>query len=508
MAQSIKKITSYLFILRFLRMLISVVSVTYTAKFFGVSVEKDMWVLASTFISTLISMFWGPLDEIFRTKFIYIKEQDGEKVALDKTSSLIGFVFTVTLFMGLCIGIFHNQIANLITSNMSNGSTAILAKLLICLIPSLLITELTNISISVLNAYEVYYLPEIVAFFSGILNIVAIIIFAPSLGIYALLIAQYFGIVFLMVLIVHFLYKKHIPLWGRLFNYNIRDAWTFIVFSLPLFFPYFVGQLNTFVQKYIAGILGSGMISSVDYANQFMGILQSVLTSVLTTVMLPMLSKAYITNKKSDFVDTLKENFKIGMLLYGMAAIFMVGATTPLCTFFFYRGKVSYESLQLIINLTKYFGVAFIGIFMYLMGGTALVADNQRKFYATVGVVNQIVVLFLNVTLVRVLGVYIFPISVGIVHFISGLIMFLKLDINGKKDILSFFLRGIIVILIVTFIYNLANPTGVAKHPFEVLVINFGTLAVSMPLMALMMGMNVKNLIIRIYNKYIIRRLS
>jgi peptidoglycan biosynthesis protein MviN/MurJ (putative lipid II flippase) len=202
----------------------------------------------------------------------------------------------------------------------------------------------------------------------------------------------------------------------------------------------------------------------------------------------------------------LKENFKIGMMLYGIAAIFMVGATTPLCTFFFHRGKVSYESLQLIINLTKCFGFAFIGIFIYLMGGTALMADNQRKFYATVGVTNQILVLFLNVTLVRVLGVYIFPISLGIVHFVSGLIMFLKLDINGKKDILLFFLRGIIVILIVTFIYNLANPTGVAKHPFEVLVIDFGTLAVSMPLMALMMGINVRNLAIKTYNKYIRRQ--
>mgnify|MGYP005883427123 CR=1 FL=1 len=490
-----------LFVLRFMRMLISVVSVTYTAKFFGVSVEKDMWVLASTFISTLISMFWGPLDEIFRTKFIYVKEEKGESTAIDMTSSLVGFIFSVTLVMGFIIGCFHEQIASLITSNMTNGSASILGKLLVCLIPSLLITELTNISISVLNAYEVYYLPEIVAFFSGILNIIAIILFAPSIGIYALLIAQYFGIVFLLALIIHFLHSKNIPLWSRLIRYNIRDAWSFVVFSLPLFFPYFVGQLNTFVQKYIAGILGSGMISSVDYANQFMAILQSVLTSVLTTVMLPMLSKDNITHDMNDFTKTLKENFKVCMIIYAIASIFMIGATTPLCTFFFHRGKVSYEALQLIINLTRCFGIAFIGIFMYLMAGTSLMADNQRKFYASVGVANQLAVLALNIAFVRVLGVYIFPLSLGLVHLISGLVMFYKLDINSKKGIMLFYFRGLAVVLGTSAIYAIVNPRGVAEHPFIVLAVNLSTLIVSVPVMAYLMGFNVKNMALKMYQK-------
>lgn len=503
MAKNIKKITFQLFVLRFLRMLISVVSITYTAKFFGVSVEKDMWVLASTFISTLISMFWGPLDEIFRTKFIYIKEEEGETIAIDKAASLVGFIFSVTLVMGVIIGFLHEPIANLITSNMTSGSASILGKLLICLIPSLLITELTNISISVLNAYEVYYLPEIVAFLSGILNIIAVIFFAPLIGIYALLIAQYFGIVFLLVLIIHFLHLKNIPLWDRIFQYNIHDAWSFVVFSLPLFFPYFVGQLNTFVQKYLAGVLGSGIISSVDYASQFMTILQSVLTSVLTTVMLPILSKDYITHDMNDFGHTLKENFKMCMIIYAMAAIFMIGATTPLCTFFFHRGKVSYEALQLIINLTRCFGFAFIGVFMYLMAGTSLMANNKRKIYASIGVANQLVVLAFNIVFVRILGVYIFPLSLGLVHLVSGLIMFYKLDIENKKGIFVFYLKGIVVVIGISSIYAIANSASVVEHSFIALTINLGTLAISVPLMAWLIGFNVRNMILKVYQNTI-----
>ena len=74
---SIKKLTSYLFILRIIRMLFSVITVTFTAKYFGVSIEKDNWVLVLTFTTTIVSALWGPINEIFRTKFIYIKETEG-----------------------------------------------------------------------------------------------------------------------------------------------------------------------------------------------------------------------------------------------------------------------------------------------------------------------------------------------------------------------------------------------------------------------------------------------
>ena len=77
MAKSLKKTTLYLFILRLVRMVITVVTVTFSAKYFGVSMEKDMWVLTLTLITTITSAVWGPLNEVFRTKFVFIREQEG-----------------------------------------------------------------------------------------------------------------------------------------------------------------------------------------------------------------------------------------------------------------------------------------------------------------------------------------------------------------------------------------------------------------------------------------------
>ena len=76
--QNIKKIASGLFVLRLFRMSLSMVSLILSAKFFGVSMERDMWVLVTAFIMTLGSALWGPVNETFRAKFIFISESDGK----------------------------------------------------------------------------------------------------------------------------------------------------------------------------------------------------------------------------------------------------------------------------------------------------------------------------------------------------------------------------------------------------------------------------------------------
>ena len=80
------------------------------------SLEKDNWVLVLTFTTTIVSALWGPINEIFRTKFIYIKETEGEKRALNKSAALMGFIFFVTTFIGIILFIFSGNIASILTN--------------------------------------------------------------------------------------------------------------------------------------------------------------------------------------------------------------------------------------------------------------------------------------------------------------------------------------------------------------------------------------------------------
>lgn len=502
MAKSLKKTTLNLFILRLLRMVITVVTVTFSAKYFGVSMEKDIWVLTLTIITTVTSAVWGPINEVFRTKFVFIKEQEGAEAAVGKTASLVGFIFWATILMAVGMFVTAPYMAQSMTHNMQMGAAALFVSLLLLQLPSLMLNELTNIGISILNAYNVYYLPEMVGFASGLVNLAAIILFADCIGIYSLLVGTYFGIIVLFAIVLYFLHKKRIAIWGRLFSFKWGDIKVFLLFALPFFFPYFVGQINTLFEKYLAGMLGSGNISSLEYARQFINVLQSVLSSVLTTIMVPVLAKQFITRCKAEFNRTILDNLMICMLIYLAACVFLIGSSTPLCDFFFNRGKVSSEALQVIMTLTVLYGIAFFGVLMYLVMGMSLLASNKGKTYATVGVVTQIVVLTVNFLFCPYYGVYVFPVSLGTVHLVAGVIMFSQVSYIENKKVLRYLFRALLTVSGITALFYTLNGIIDYKVSFIRLVAIGIIFAALLPASAWMLGFNVKAYFIKVKTKF------
>lgn len=476
MPKSIKKITFFLFALRVLRMLFSVVTLSLSATYFGVSVERDVWVLVSTFLAVICSAIWGPLNEVFRTKFVFIKEMEGEVYAISKTASLIGFMVWIILIVSLFLFLFSEEIAIGMTESLSSFATTLFSTMLVVLIPTFLINQLTSFGISILNAYDTYYLPEFIGVLSGIINLGAIVLLAPIIGIYSLVVSMYLSILILLLVVVVALRKKHIHFGRNVIFFKMKDVKIFLLFALPFFFPYFVGQCNMLAEKWLAAFLGSGNVSSLDYARQFTAILQSVLSSVLTTVMVPMLAKAFAKKNGSEFARILNENLIVCLGIMCLAIPILVGAAHPLCNFFFSRKSISLESLELIVCLTRLYGVAFIGVLIYLISGMSLLASGKNKQYALWGIIAQLFVLALNILLYRYVNVYVFPISWGISHLISAIFMFSILDVAGKGRILLCFAKYLLFILFATLVLYLFNRYFIFQASSITLLLNISLL--------------------------------
>jgi peptidoglycan biosynthesis protein MviN/MurJ (putative lipid II flippase) len=478
------------------------ISVMFTAKYFGVSVEKDAWVLAYALITNIVLGVWGPINEIFRAKFVHLRELNGEDKALSMTRSLISFIVLVTFILTLLLALFSHPIGGMMASKFTEEGNRLFVSLFLSLLPLMLINELSNIGTSILNAYEIYYIPEIVSLITGLFGLAVIILFADSIGIFAYVISAYFGAILLLLMIVFYLRKVNVRLWKISLPFNWKEVKVFLLFALPFFFPYFVGQLNSLNEKYLSGLIGEGNISSLDYSRQFMTIIQSVLSSVLTTVMVPMLAKYSINKDGANFLQTLRDNIKISFLLGGMAVVMLVGATQPLCEFFFLHGKVTVDALALIVSLTKCFGLSLLGIIVYLLFGMSLLSSNQSVFYAKVGVINQIVVLVLNLSLINRLGLFVFPLSIGVVHAISGFTMLYKLNVEQKSRLFFQIIKSVFCILILSVAFYLMNHVMQLNSSFYWIVINAALLLLVTPLLAEGLGIRVLPYIKQIYYKY------
>ncbi len=450
---NITKTTILLFLLRVASMLVSVISVTVTAKFFGVSVEKDCWILALTLVTTIVMGMWGPLNEIFRAKFVFLREQEGLDKVLSMTSSLIIFIVVVTLGASLLVAFFYKEISSVIIGNISSNASEVFATLLLALIPTILLTELTKITTSILNAFDVFYIPDIVGLFCGIINVILIISLTSLIGIYSLLCGTYVSTVLLLVVNSCYLNKKEIRVWTGSLKFDFNYVKPFLIYALPFFLPYFVGQLNGIAEKYIAALLGQGAVSSLDYASQFTKILQSVISGILTTVMVPILAKAFANNRMDEFSIVVKDNIRVCMLILIAFCGLLIGAAEPICHFFFDRGRVDTNQLLVIIDLTRAYGLTFMGIFLYLIFGFVLLSYGKGKIYALAGVVTQLFVTLLFVVGFKMIGnLYVFPISVFIAHFLAAIWMMYIARAVFSFDLLCLLLYSNVILVLVSVV--------------------------------------------------------
>jgi peptidoglycan biosynthesis protein MviN/MurJ (putative lipid II flippase) len=427
-------------------MSLSIVTLPLTAKYFGVSIERDAWILTITLLSTVGLAIFGPIDETFRAKFVFLKEKEGEEAAISKAMSLVGFTALLTIAISLVLLLLTHPIANALDSTGSPQKLSLIVSLLLIMLPTLLINQLTSIGISVLNAYDVYYLPEFAGTVASVFNIIFILFLAPVIGIYSLAISQYVAILLLFIAVIFYLRKQSFKLRPFWIIYW-RDVKVFIFFALPFFLPYFAGQINQLAEKWIANSLGDGSVSALDYARQFSMTLQGVISSVLTTVMVPMLAKSFAQKDADRFARIVKENFTTIFVIICLTVPVLIGSATPLSKFFFAHGKVSSDALLLITNLMRIYGLAFVGIILYLTFGLILLASDKGKIYAFWGILAQVVVLCFNIALVRKWGIYVFPISVGIGHLLIACIFSYFVKMDNKWSMYLRILKYVVIML-------------------------------------------------------------
>lgn len=451
-----KKKTTVLFLLRIFKSIFTIVILSLSARYFGVSVERDTWLLAMNCILVLDLAIWGPINETFRAKFIFLREEIGESEALKMARSLFLFTNLVTVILGLIFFLFPRLLTSFIAPSFSGEKLELLILLIKILIPSFLINQCIQLCASLLNSYSSFYVPEISGIISSVANIVLLILTAKTLGIYALAAAYYIGIFIYATLLIIEIQRKGIKIFQYSPVFLFRDVKPFVIYSLPFFIPYFSGQISLVVEKSIASTLDSGIVSSIDYSRKFMDMPLSVLSSVLTTILVPTLSVSFAAGKIKDFIEYAKSTLHICLLI--LAALVSV---LYCCSFelaqILYGASLGSSTIRLIASLTSAYSLSALAIFIYLLFGVVLLSMNKGKIYATYGVVAQIIMIFFNISMYKLIGIYVFPLSLFLAHLIAAIFMSFKVPYGRKQLLGSIVTRVVIVAIVISILSALTS---------------------------------------------------
>lgn len=496
-----RKKAGTLIILKGCRLAISVLSLYISAKYFGITIERDVWLLSLNVFLIFDMAIWGPINETFRAKFIFIKEEFSEDEALQKASSLLLFTNVITLVLVGIVLWKPRFISSIIAPSYKGEQLMLLHFMIRIMAPSFLFNQINQLLISVLNSYRSIYIPEIAGFISGIINLIVISILAPKIGILSLVYGYYFGLILLLILLIIQVRSSKINLFSKSKKISLSDTKPFILFSLPFFIPYFIGQIALVVEKTISTLLGSGIVSILDYSRKFADILISVLLSILVTMFVPVLSSHFIKKNIKSFVFELRQIYQFGFLLITFVVTILTVCPYAFVSIIYKSGSISNSSLYQISNLTMCYAWATIAIFLYYIFGIGLLSSKKEKYYALYGSVAQIIMILLNLLLYKKLNAYIFPLSLFLSHFIAAGLMLLKLP-YGKKELIKITLKyASILIGVVLLMYGFNTYLILASSVLMILAINIVVLLAVLIAMLFLFKLDERLIIAHLYQK-------
>ena len=497
-----RKTAGILFFLKLLKIPINIYILSLTAKYFGVTFNRDLWLLSFTAMMALDLAIWGPINETFRVKFIIIKENQGEQRAIYLTQSLLFYIFAISVIIVGFIILFSDSIANLLAPEYSVIQHIKLIEMLMYVAPVLLVNQIMQIGISILNAYEIFYVPEISGFVTSILNVFLLIFLAPIIGIYALLVSYFITTVVLIFFILIYIKKKNIPIFKINWNIKFDGFKTFFLFAIPFFLPYFFGQINSVVEKSLSSTLGQGMVSILDYANKIPSMMSSLLVSIITTLLIPVLSKNFIQGNNFEYNEEFRKMFQLGFLIIGLIISTMMGAGEAIVKILYDNGNISQYDLNQVVIFSILYSWSLLGVFSYIIFGMSLLSSQNSKLYAILGMITQIIVVVLNFIFIKIVGAYIFPLSLFIAHGLTALLMARKYPFkNNSLNIVV--LKYLSLVLVMSFLLFLLKDYILIDNYYIKIVIVVIIEFLLLLALVFIFKMDEKNLILQKIKKYL-----
>jgi len=448
----------------------SVVGLSLAAKYFGVSLERDMWLIALNCIVVVNLAIWGPINETFRAKFVILREEQGEVQVLARARSLLTVTMIISLFLVGCIVAFPYPIARLLAPAYDTEQISALVLMLAIVAPSLLFDQFSQLGISILNAYDSFFVPEISNCIAALVNIASMVLLAPYIGIYALAVSYYIGLILMLSLIVSQIRLRKIPVFFKFHRVNLADFKPFFLYALPFFIPYFFIQVNFLVEKSLGNILGEGVVSILDYSRKFVDIPINVLTSVLLTMLVPVLSGHFAKRDTVGFLRDFRQVYQFGLLIVtALIAFFCSSAVELIGLILYHKGQISHSAITQIGTLSTYYAWSALVSFFYIIFGLALLATNKGKIYAFFGVIAQLIMIALNFIYYKTFGAYTFPLSFIVAHSFSAIALFMCFPYN-RRMLFAITLKYVVyLVLVVIGVYLL--DALIADHLNELITL-------------------------------------
>jgi putative peptidoglycan lipid II flippase len=306
-----------------------------SARFFGAGRDLDAYLIAFLLPSFLSDVLAGAIVQATMPELLKHREHSGHRQNL--YASILYTSVQVLSAIAILVALASPWLLKIVASGFDPGTAELTRGLLLCMVPILPLSALSNTWKTVLNANERFLAAALVPILTPLVSICALLVFGQRFGITTLALSTVTGATLeciTLALAVRYSGYSPFPKWAGEFH-DLRPA-------LRQYFPLISANLlmggSTLVDQSLAATLGAGSVSSLNLGTRVLAVILAVGPTALGTATFPRLSRLAAAGDWATWRNHLRSYALIGLAVTVPLTAVLVQLSTPIVRVLFERG--------------------------------------------------------------------------------------------------------------------------------------------------------------------------
>ena len=352
--------------------------------------ELDAFSAANRVSETLFTLIAaGALGSAFLPTFTALLVKNERGSAWKLASSLINLVTLVLSLAATLAALFAPQIVRyLLTPGLARDPQlfALTVDLLRIQSASAVLFGLGGLVISILNAHQVFFIPQITAAMYQIGQIFGVLVLARWMGIYGLAWGVVIGAALFLVIQLPSLWKLKGEFTFSLGGTN-PDVRKVIQLMGPRVFGAAVVQLNFWVNTNLGSRMAEGSLISLSYGFMLMLMAQAAVAQSVAIAAMPTFSAQYALGKLDEMRMSLASTLRGVFLLALPASLGLILLARPIIAMLYQHGKFNALTADMTAWALAWYAAGLVGHSVMEVLTRAFYAQQDTKTPVLIGTV-------------------------------------------------------------------------------------------------------------------------
>ena len=352
------------------------------------ALELDAFSAANRVSETLFNLIAaGALGSAFLPTFTSLLVKNDRKAAWKLTSSLINLVTLVLCLAALLAALFAPQIVRyLLAPGLSSDPTQFKLTVDLLRIQSIsaILFGIGGLVISILNAHQVFFIPQITAAMYQLGQIFGVLALSRWLGIYGLAWGVVIGSALFLLIQLPSLFKLNGEFsfslgWGN------SDLHKVIQLMGPRVFGAAIVQLNFWVNTNLGSRMAEGSLVSLSYGFMLMLMAQAAIAQSVAIAAMPTFSAQHALGKQDEMRSSLASALRGMFLLALPASVGLLILARPIVFMLYQRGEFNATTAEMTAWALLWYATGLVGHSIMEVLTRAFYAQHDTKTPVIIG---------------------------------------------------------------------------------------------------------------------------